>query len=178
MSVTAIIVSDNHGKRSGLKKVLNRHQDEADFFIHCGDSEFDTHDELIQQFICVKGNCDYEMGYDEFAIVPFGEFGDMFVTHGHMDLVNFNTDRLVQKATLMSPNIRMVCYGHTHQVDVSIAGHILVLNPGSLEFPRDGSKVSKYMKLEVTDTSYEVSVLEAKRGSVIEHFSFDRVVST
>ncbi len=49
-----VVVSDNHGNQKVLKTVKQIVPD-ADYYIHCGNSEADIKEEL-DGYICVKGN--------------------------------------------------------------------------------------------------------------------------
>jgi len=174
MSFVIIVVSDNHGRPENLRQVLARHQDEANFFIHCGDSEFNVRDELMQPFISVRGNNDFGFDYENNQTLSLGDFGDIFITHGHMNGAHLGSKTLAKNIRkIANPNVNIVCYGHTHKVEISKDGDILVINPGSLNYPRD-SKIPTYIKLEVTATSYEIHVLEASNGQPMKHLVIDK----
>ncbi len=61
----ALIISDSHGWADELKKVIDRHKNEVDVMIHCGDSELEKNHPAIQGMNIVKGNCDYGDDFPE-----------------------------------------------------------------------------------------------------------------
>ncbi|MCL2559879.1 MAG: YfcE family phosphodiesterase [Turicibacter sp.] len=177
MEKVLIIASDNHGRDRHLKEMVARHETEADFFIHCGDSTFDYHDELMRRFVRVRGNHDRGSGYEEFKTLTIPAFGDVLVIHGHRDYVYVYTKMIVEKAKKM-PNVRIVCYGHTHINDMKMVGDLLVLNPGSIEAPRDRRGLPTYIKLTIRAHHYEVELFRADDGRVIETRKFEKAVSS
>ena len=56
----ALIVSDSHGFTDELLMIKNRHKDEVDIMLHCGDSELEAASEEMDSFIAVRGNCDFD----------------------------------------------------------------------------------------------------------------------
>ncbi len=57
-----LIASDNHNEAGILYQLYEQHND-ANVFIHLGDSEFEYNDTELSLFRRVKGNCDF---YPEF----------------------------------------------------------------------------------------------------------------
>lgn len=135
------VISDTHGNIDRVCKVYTKllTQGPIDLIIHCGDFYADA--VQIEQRIGVpvtkvKGNCDGLCGEESYAVVST-EYGNLLVTHGHMEMVNFSQQNLYYRA--LELDCRAAIYGHTHQAVFTEAGGVYLFNPGSLTRPRDGS---------------------------------------
>ena len=73
----------------------------------------------------------------------------IFVTHGHYYGVAWDTRELVELAK--EKNCEVAMYGHTHRPDVQIAGPggVSVINPGSLQYPRQEGRKPSYVVMEI-----------------------------
>jgi putative phosphoesterase len=171
-SLEIIIVSDNHLEKSGLAKVLEYHAD-ADHFLHCGDSNLQPDLDLMKSFVTVSGNTDFFTGYQNDEIVELATGENIWITHGHNWSVGIDTDKLIRQAERMVPTPAIVLYGHTHRVDVSMQKGILIINPGSIAFPRDGIRRT-YAKLQVTPEIYNIQILNIKNHSLIKELKFSK----
>ncbi|MGL5042113.1 MAG: YfcE family phosphodiesterase [Culicoidibacterales bacterium] len=160
-----VIVSDNHFQKENLLNIFARHSD-ADYFIHCGDSEFLAKDGLLTEFICVRGNNDGSDFPKEELLVVSGV--RILITHGHYQYVvnygagnNSGTDQLVKYALQYQADI--VCYGHTHIAQTYTKGSVMVINPGSTDFPRGfTNRIPSYAVLTMTKENKEVAFYQAK----------------
>ncbi len=105
----------------------------------------DMLNELKDDIMCIRGNCDSEVDdmvlafpvNAENAIMFDGE-RMIFATHGH----KFNIDNL--------PNIKrgdILLYGHTHVPLCTAKSGINIMNPGSVSIPKENSPHS-YMIIE------------------------------
>src|SRR5690606_42010188 len=65
----ALVLSDSHGLTKRLDDIVNRH--EVDLLIHCGDSELAHDSPHVNDFVIVKGNCDWDDAFEEEKIVEF-----------------------------------------------------------------------------------------------------------
>lgn len=146
-----LVVSDTHSQCEKVFKIYKKLVSEApvDLIVHCGDYLKDALEikaRLAVPVCAVKGNCDgsYE---DDYAIVET-EAGNILVTHGHMDLVQINQERLCERAA--ENGCIGAFYGHTHRAAYTSASGIFMMNPGSLTKPRDNSGGT--FGLMVTDT--------------------------
>lgn len=148
-----VIVSDNHGKIECLKQIINKHQD-ADAFIHCGDSELPS--EYLDKFVVVKGNNDYFTNYPELKIIEFGKHR-ILLTHGHQYFFQTLQQQLAEKAIRHGCDI--VCYGHTHVFNHAVIEGITLINPGSLFRNRDGSKIG-YALMVINEDQIEVQRID------------------
>jgi uncharacterized protein len=153
------IMSDSHGNKTAIEAAAASAGD-VDFWLHAGDCCSDAdYLGLIskKKVIKVSGNCDYPSRTikDEELIEAGGHI--IFLTHGHTYGVKWGTDDLAVIAANEGADIAV--YGHTHIADQSKRGNVLVLNPGSISQPRDGSKPS-FMLLSFSEG--KVSVEQVK----------------
>lgn len=94
--------------------------------------------ELKDEILCVRGNCDAEVDQmvldfnimAEYALLPIGE-RTVFITHGH----KFNT-----KTPPMLKSGDILLHGHTHVPKCEeFDNGYLYLNPGSTSIPKENS---------------------------------------
>ena len=147
-----LVVSDSHGQDLYLAKALDREWP-VDAMLHLGDSQEDQEEfayilagENVPLYM-VKGNCDYDPSYPMQLVVELGGHR-ILMTHGHMCSVSYGTQELVYKARENDCSIAV--YGHTHvpEIDDSTPG-LLILNPGSITFPRQRGRKRSYLILEL-----------------------------
>lgn len=125
-----LIVSDTHGDRAGVERLLGSYASRNDAVIFLGDGARDFFRDgsciCPVPFYCVSGNCDtfgfssspLEIdGYGEIRLEELIELGGkrILITHGHKYDVKFGTDRLIRYAATLGADI--VLYGHTHMRD-------------------------------------------------------------
>lgn len=151
-----LIVSDTHKHNENLEKVLND-IGHIDMIIHCGDAE-GSEDSIRYSVDCpmyiVAGNNDYFSDLDGEIMFDIGNY-KVFLTHGHYYYVNMGTERLVEEAKARGADIAI--YGHTHRPKMEIIDGIVVLNPGSISYPRQNGKIPTYMLMDISqdgDTCY------------------------
>ncbi len=134
-----IVVSDTHKNFNALNKVVNDNLD-ADLFIHLGDGENEARDvhnlHPDKAMIYVKGNCDYGM-YQASQVVNVNGY-KIFCCHGHMQNVHSGLETLLSAAR--ANECRIALYGHTHLYRSEVIDGIFVMNPGSLDSPRNHNK--------------------------------------
>ena len=157
-----LIVSDTHRHDENLEKVIKKIKP-IDMLIHCGDSEgTDAH---IQQ-ICdcplyiVAGNNDFFSSLSselEFYIQKY----KVFATHGHNYYVSVGVDRLIDEAKVRHADIAI--FGHTHRPFIELREGVMVINPGSISYPRQAGRVPSYVVMEIDengDAEYTLNFLE------------------
>ena len=129
-----LVVSDSHGQTEDLLRLKEKYAGKVDAMIHCGDSELDSSDPLLEGFISVKGNCDFGGGFPNYIVKEIGGYR-ILVTHGHLYNVGINLNSLSYKSEEEQANIAL--FGHTHK-PVSGIGRdgVLYVNPGSISLPR------------------------------------------
>ncbi len=132
-----LLVSDSHGNDDAVYDVLDKYIEWADIRIHCGD--ICSYDNRIESdFLCVRGNNDYN-GEPLERIINI-EQRKIWVTHGTRYTDFANQTRLVAKAKTLG--VDTVFYGHTHNPKILNVDNIVLINPGSLRYNRDGSGTS------------------------------------
>lgn len=150
-----LIVSDTHRKNENLKEVLKR-TGPLDMLIHLGDAE--GSERIISKWVgegCdmqfVLGNNDFFSNLDREKEIMIGKY-KVLLTHGHYYSVSLGPERLVKEARARGFDI--VMYGHTHrpfyEVDKKAGDKdLIVLNPGSLSYPRQDGHCPSYMLMEI-----------------------------
>lgn len=144
-----VVMSDSHGKEENIDKVIAQHQD-ADMLIHLGDI---CGDEDYLEAVCpypvimVAGNCDsYMCGLPGERIIDIAG-RKCLLTHGHSYNVGGDRIRLAQRARDTGASVAM--YGHTHVPEIETYEDVLVLNPGSVTYPRQKDFISTCMVIDV-----------------------------
>lgn len=166
-----IIASDNHYNQKVLELIQERHQNDADLFIHCGDSQMPYDSPLMKNYIKVAGNCDYDPSYPMEQVTELGLSDKLFLTHGHAYGVKGSTRQLEAQAQKAGATI--ACYGHSHCVDVYQENGLLVINPGSTFLPRNTTERT-YGMLSIRKSSYEVKILQVETGKVLMEKTFEK----
>ena len=134
-----LVVSDTHGHTKNLERVLEKVGD-IDLFIHCGDLE--GGEDYIRALVdvpcyMVAGNNDWfsdlqremEISVDDYRI---------WITHGNNYGASMGPERLLEEAA--ARNVDVVMYGHTHRPLIEYQDNIVIVNPGSLSYPRQNGK--------------------------------------
>ena len=145
-----LIISDIHGNYDDLKKVLeNEKYDQlvilGDLFSY-GYSSFENKNKIINlleknkyKLTLIKGNCDHALDIiKQYDIITLS-FNKRMVTftHGHIYSKSFIPDK----------SIDIFIQGHTHVPELYKEYGIIYANPGSITYPRYGTKKS-YMIYE------------------------------
>ncbi|MEN2765702.1 metallophosphoesterase family protein [Ornithinibacillus xuwenensis] len=128
---SVVILSDSHGLREEILEIRARHQ--ADYAIHCGDSELEENAKELEDVITVAGNCDFTSSFptEQKKTIDGVTF---FIVHGHLHQVKMNLLNLTYRADEVNASI--VCFGHTHIAGAEKVGQKLFINPGSILLPR------------------------------------------
>ena len=152
-----LIISDTHGLCENLDKVLESERP-YDLVIHLGDLE-GAEDYLEAAAACpveaVRGNNDYFSDLpDEKVIEVAGK--QVLITHGHYYYVAAGVEKHIKEA--MGRNIDIVMFGHTHRPLLRQKRGLVVLNPGSLSYPRQEGHKPSYMVME-SSTKGEINFL-------------------
>lgn len=128
-----LVVSDSHGDRDILVQLLAHYEGKVDAFFHCGDSELQHDDAVFDKMYVVRGNMDFDGQLPE-AVHPTIKDVPVYMTHGHLVGVSMGLDHLLANA--QANHAQLAFFGHTHQLGVERHDGILMLNPGSISFPR------------------------------------------
>lgn len=143
-----LIVSDTHGYSERLERVMER-EIPIDMLVHCGDVGKDVdYIPLItpSPLYMVAGNNDWGSGLSNVLIANAGRYR-IFITHGHAHWVECGLDRLVSAAKANKADI--VMFGHTHVPVLEKMEGIMVVNPGSLTYPRQEGRKATYAVMEI-----------------------------
>ena len=155
-----LIISDTHHDINRAETVIRKLKKAGplDILVHCGDYYEDAV-RLGNMFgietVAVKGNCDRCFTRDEFAILET-EAGDFFVTHGNMYNVGYSNEDVYE--TALKYDCTGAIFGHTHRAENVDLDGFLLLNPGSLSRPRDGSG-GTFAILNTSEGGFEATVL-------------------
>lgn len=128
-----LVISDTHGLVLPLKEIFEKHTDVTAIF-HCGDSELMNFDPILKKVHIVRGNCDYDRTLPNELFIKIGQH-KIYMTHGHMHDVKVSLDKLNDRAQEMGAEIAL--YGHSHIAKANMMNDVLMVNPGSLAYPRN-----------------------------------------
>ena len=137
-----LIVSDTHGRDENLEKAVYR-EEPFDYLIHCGDVEGR---EIFIEALVDCPCCIVSGNNDCFSDLPRKK---ILVTHGHTYGVSGGTDGIVEAAR--ARGCEAVLFGHTHYPEIEMKEGILVINPGSLTFPRQRGRKFSYAVMEAEE---------------------------
>ena len=143
-----LIVSDTHGRDATLRNLLEKVKP-IDMLVHCGDVE--GSEEYIRSLVdcpvhMVAGNNDFFCELPNEEVFCIGKYR-VLLTHGHYYYVSMGTQMLKSDAKARGFDIAM--FGHTHRPCLEQAEGIVVLNPGSLSYPRQEGRNPSYMIMEL-----------------------------
>ncbi|WP_317367599.1 YfcE family phosphodiesterase [uncultured Tyzzerella sp.] len=150
-----LVFSDSHANIKNMEKAIKMFNCEVSGIIHLGDYVEDV--EKIKKickdkiFLQVAGNNDFTEILNEKIVDINGH--KVFLTHGHEYNVYFGIDRLYYRLNEIGVNIGL--YGHTHSPFSLFENDFLILNPGSISYPR-GFSVCTFLLMEfLDDVSYK-----------------------
>lgn len=164
-----LIMSDSHGLSNEVTQIKDRHKNEVDHLIHCGDSELGMDSIELDSFLKVGGNTDFDVSFpDEEELSADGL--TFFVTHGHLHQVKSTLMPLSYRAEELGAQV--ICFGHTHIAGVENIDKKLFINPGSIRLPRGREEktyaIISWSNLDnVTVDFYEVS------GIKVDEYTFE-----
>lgn len=160
-----IIFSDSHNYNENMVNAIKYFENKIDAIVHLGDCIEDTYKlkKIFndKQLFTINGNNDEYVTKSEFIFELSGYY--IYITHGHILDVNRSIDKLYYRAKEIGADIAL--YGHTHKMFVD-ESDILVLNPGSISYPRD-SNLCTFAIIELTD-NIKYTFYYIKRGEIVE----------
>ncbi|MCR4842234.1 MAG: metallophosphoesterase [Eubacterium sp.] len=154
-----LVVSDSHGKNSYIDQAVAR-ESPFDIMAFCGDSERRLDEYEFNSyyagegerygFYAVRGNCDFFVDYPE-EVCFAAEGHKIFMIHGHQGHIRAKRSEEGLVKAALERDADIVLYGHTHIAKISRYedGRILVVNPGSLTYPRGNAGVGTYATVEI-----------------------------
>ena len=143
-----LIVSDTHGRHGNLDEVLAR-EGKIDMLLHLGDLEHEEHYiEAIAEwpYHMVAGNNDLFSYLPKEKEIHIGKY-KIWMTHGHQYYVTMGTGRLREAAR--DRGVDIVMFGHTHKPCVDVEEGPMVINPGSISYPRQEGRDASYIVMEI-----------------------------
>ena len=143
-----LIVSDTHGKHENLNAVLQKERP-IDRMIHLGDAE--GYEEYIAGLAecpldIVAGNNDFFSQLPQEKEIRLGNYKAL-ITHGHYYRVAMGTEYIKDEAIARGMDI--VMFGHTHRPLLDCGREVIVLNPGSISYPRQEGRRPTYTVMNI-----------------------------
>ena len=143
-----LIVSDTHKYHKNLERVMER-VEPVDLMIHLGDAE-GYEEDIAQMAGCpveiVAGNNDFFSDLDREKELKLGKYR-VLLTHGHYYYVSTGIADIKKEAEARGFDI--VMFGHTHRPLIDYGKNLIVLNPGSLSYPRQEGRKPSYIIMEI-----------------------------
>ena len=146
-----LIVSDTHRKNENYFVAVER--EKPDMVIHCGDvegSEYALTEAAGCPVYITLGNNDFFSNLPRELDLDIGPY-KVWVTHGHNYYVSMGSEHIRREALIKGVDI--VIYGHTHRPVVDQSGKVIVVNPGSLSYPRQEGHRPSYVLMELDEKS-------------------------
>lgn len=145
-----LIASDTHGRDRNLEKAI-KESGKLDLLIHAGDVH-QSEDYIRAIAGCpvqiVRGNNDYFVRIPDELEFAIGGY-QVFLTHGHTYCVNAGYETIRREARARGAN--MVIFGHTHRPFIEEKKGLIVLNPGSLSYPRQEGGEATYILMKLNE---------------------------
>ena len=127
-----LVLSDSHGGRAAIERVLMKESKNVDALIFLGDGLRDLEAALAGypklRAYSVAGNCDFGALEPTDGIAAFDQVV-IFYTHGHMYGVKYDLDTLADAAAARGAEVAL--FGHTHIPHAEQRGNVFLFNPGS-----------------------------------------------
>ncbi|WP_338079335.1 metallophosphoesterase [Aquibacillus halophilus] len=152
-------MSDSHGLEKEVSMIKQRHINEVDQMIHCGDSELEMDSDELDHFMKVAGNCDMDTRFPNELDFVVDEIG-FFVTHGHLFQVKSTLMPLSYRAEELGAHV--ICFGHSHIAGAEQSGNQLFINPGSIRLPRGRQ-----------EGTYAILSWESRKNILVEFFDIN-----
>lgn len=145
-----LVISDTHGRNDDIEGILAQ-VGHIDYMIHCGDLE--RGDDYVRSLAdcpvtLISGNNDYFLDLPMEAEIEI-EGLKIWVVHGHYYYVNTGVEFLREEGKRKGVDI--VMYGHTHVPFFEDDGEIIILNPGSLTYPRQQGRKPTFLIMDIDD---------------------------
>ena len=119
--------------------------------IHLGDVErCEDYIEVIAEcpVEVVAGNNDFYTNLPMEREIMIGKYRAL-LTHGHYYYVNGGMSHI--KRAIEERNLDIVMFGHTHRPLLEMYGEAVILNPGSISYPRQEGRNPSYMIMDIDE---------------------------
>lgn len=141
-----LIVSDTHRHNENLKKVIDK-VSPIDLLIHLGDVE--GAEEYIEKIAgcpvyIVAGNNDFFSPLKKEIVTNIGKY-KVLMTHGH----SYNVSAGIEYIVSHSDGADIIMFGHTHSPLILMKEGKVILNPGSISYPRQEGRVPTFIIMEL-----------------------------
>ena len=127
-----LVLSDSHGGRDAIERILKAESKNIDALIFLGDGLRDLELALTKyprlRTYTVAGNCDFGALEPYDGLAAFDQV-IVFYTHGHMYGVKYDLDTLADAAAARGAQVAL--FGHTHIPLAETRGRVFLFNPGS-----------------------------------------------
>ena len=145
-----LVISDTHGRNDDIEGVLAQ-VGHIDYMIHCGDLE--RGEEYVRSLVdcpvtLISGNNDYYLDLPMEAEIEI-EGIKIWITHGHYYYVGMTIDYLREEG--LKKGVDVVMFGHTHVPYFEKGDDLIILNPGSLTYPRQPGRKPTFLIMEIDD---------------------------
>lgn len=157
-----LVLSDTHGERHRVSRILEKMHDSCDMVVFLGDGENDM-DVIRERYPSlpvemVSGNCDWNSVLPSSKVIEV-EGVRIFICHGHLQGVKGGVGRLRSAAAEKGCSLAM--YGHTHCRFECYEDGVWIFNPGSVSLSHDGTPPS-YGVVNVSSAGILTNVVDIK----------------
>lgn len=145
-----LIVSDTHRNHEYLEAVLEQEKP-LDLLIHLGDAEgCEDYIEVMAEcpMEVVAGNNDFYTDLPGELEIKIGKYR-VLLTHGHYYYVNGGMSHI--KRAVEERDIDIAMFGHTHRPFLEQYGNAVILNPGSISYPRQEGRNPSYIIMDLDE---------------------------
>ena len=146
-----LIVSDTHRDTSNFYKAVEQNAP-LDMVIHLGDvegSDFGMRRAAGCPMEIVAGNSDFFSDLPREKEIEIEGY-KILLTHGNFYLVTLGMERIREEGR--ERGVDIVMFGHTHKPLLDIDDEeLMLINPGSLSFPRQEGKRPSYIIMEIDE---------------------------
>ena len=145
-----LIVSDTHRRNENFLRVVDK-IGPLDLVVHCGDvegSEYVISEAAGCPVEIVQGNNDFFSDLPKEKEFMIGGY-KVWLTHGHHYYISVGTEMLKDEAKARGFDI--VFFGHTHRPLIERDENLLIINPGSISYPRQEGRKNSYVLMEVDE---------------------------
>ena len=143
-----LVVSDNHGRMGNFLTIYEKVKP-VDMVIHLGDTE-GTEDEIEEAIDCpfyaVAGNNDFYTTLPREQEIQIGKYKAL-LCHGHYYRVSFTNQMLAEAAR--QRGCTLAFYGHIHRPVIDRQEGVTLVNPGSINLPRQENRKPSYVMMDI-----------------------------
>lgn len=152
-----LVISDTH-LQNDLFERINKHYQNMDYYIHCGDSSLSNNDPLLEKYACVKGNHD-TANFDTNITLNIGKY-KCLITHGHYFDIYYGNETIYKY--MVENDIDICFHGHTHVPAISIIENKYIINPGSVMINRGSYGFGTFAIVEINGDDIKVNMYNSE----------------